>query len=168
MLPPKLRYLSPELFYGSGIETIEIPESITEICYWAFWGCGNLKSLTIPASVKSIHEGIVSAHEGFEGIECHAKGYHVENEALIDDENQELLCCWTTQKHYVVPECVKKIGDMGGNKFVETITVRQPVELTTHEVFASNTNMRSIHFLGGVFGCEEQDFRNCPKLKKSM
>ena len=166
VLPHKLTYISPETFYMSGLEQIDIHDHITEIGYWAFWGCQHLKSLTIPESVTQIGYGIVSAHEGFEGVVCYASSYHIENDALIDDKRRELLCCWSTQKDYVVPSCVKRIADMGGNEFVETITVHQPVELTTYDVFASDTNLRSIRFLGGVFGCEDQNYWNCPKLEK--
>ena len=165
VLPPKLKCICSELFYCSGIESIEIPQNITNICYWAFWGCNHLKRLVIPESVSNIEYGIVSAHEGFEGIECHAKGYHVENDALINDENQELLCCWTRQKHYTVPSCVKRIADMGGNDIVETITVKQPVELTS-DTFASDINLRHVDFQGGVAGIYESTFWNCPKIKK--
>ena len=164
-LPSNLKILSPELFYGSGIETIDISDNIKEIGYWAFWGCKQLKRLLIPESVKRIGYGIVSAHEEFEGIDCLAKGYHVENEALIDDENQELLCCWTQQKHYVVPECVRRIADISGNEFVETIIVKQPVELTTNEVFASDENLIRVDFKERVTGITKQTFWNCPKLK---
>ena len=164
-LPPKLEIIRAELFYGSGIESIEIHYNIKEIGYWAFWGCDHLKRLVIPESVEHIGHGVVSAHEGFEGIECHAKGYHVENDALIDDENLELLCCWTQQKHYVVPECVKRIADISGNEFVETIIVKQPVELTTNEVFASDENLIRVDFKERVTGITKQTFWNCPKLK---
>jgi predicted esterase YcpF (UPF0227 family) len=154
-LPKQLRWIAPELFNSSGIESITIPNNITEIGYWAFWGCDNLKSLTIPESVTKIGSGIVSAHEGFEGVVCHAPGYHVENEALIEDETGTMLCCWTTQKDYVVPECVKRIADFSLNDFVETITVKQYVEIECHETFAANHNLKKIDFQGGVGGeCE--------------
>ena len=164
-LPSKLEIIRAELFYGSGIESIEIHHNIKEIGYWAFWGCKQLKCLAIPESVKRIGYGITSAHEGFEGIDCHAKGFHVENEALIDDENLELLCCWTQQKHYVVPECVRRIADISGNEFVETITIKQPVELTTYETFASDINLMRVDFQGGVTGITEHTFWNCRKIK---
>ena len=164
-LPSKLEIIRAELVYGSGIESIEIHHNIKEIGYWAFWGCKQLKCLAIPESVKRIGYGITSAHEGFEGIDCHAKGFHVENEALIDDENLELLCCWTQQKHYVVPECVRRIADISGNEFVETITIKQPVELTTYETFASDINLMRVDFQGGVTGITEHTFWNCRKIK---
>ena len=165
-LPSQIDYISPELFYCSGIKEIDIHENITNIGHWAFWGCNHLKRLVIPDTVKSIDYGIVSAHEGFEGVVCHAEGYHVENDALIDDKNQELLCCWTQQKNYVVSEDVKRIADFGGNPFVETITVNQYVELTSADTFASDINLRRIDFQGGVTGVTSQTFWNCPKLEK--
>ena len=166
-LPPRLWCLCSELFYCSGIESIDIHEKIDTIDHWAFWGCKNLKRLVIPHTVRSISYGIVTAHEGFEGVECHAKGYHVENDALIDDENQELLCCWTQQKHYVIPECVRRIADIGGNEFVETITVKQHVELTNGDTFASDINLKRVDFQGGVTGFDDNIFWNCPKLENN-
>ena len=165
-LPPKLSGISSEAFYCSGIEEIELHSNITEIHYWAFWGCKNLKRLVIPESVTFIDYGIVTAHEGFEGVKCHAKGYHVENDALINDERHELLCCWTQQKHYVVPDCVRRIADFGGNEFVETITVKQPVELTTSDTFAADTNLQHVDFQGGVIGLNKNTFYNCPRIWK--
>lgn len=165
-LPSNLEWISAETFYCSGIEEIDIPVGVKEIGHWAFWGCDNLRSLTIPASVKNISFGIVSAHEGFEGIVCEADGYHIENDALIDDKKQELLCCWSKQKHYVVPSCVKRIADMGGNPFVETITVNQFVQITISDTFASCMNLRKVEFLGGVIDLnEELGFFNCKDVE---
>ena len=165
-LPSELKVVSPEMFYCSGIETIEIPESVEKIGYWAFWGCKKLKRLVIPESVTYIDYGIVSANESFEGVECHAKGYHVENDALIEDKSHTMLCCWTKQKHYMVPECVRRIADFGGNEFVETITAKQPIELTTGDEFASDINLKRVDFQGGVTGISGQTFYNCPNLEE--
>ena len=163
-LPPGLKRLSPEIFDNSGLESIELPDGLESIGYWAFYSCNSLKSLEIPSSVREIGFGIVSAHDDF-SLVCHAEGFHVENDALIDDKNKELLCCWTQQKHYVVPECVRSIADFSANSFVESITVNQPVELTTIDTFAYNMNLRKIDFVGGVSGITKDTFYNCLKLK---
>ena len=166
-LPPKITFLGDELFYFSGIESIEIHRNITEIGQRAFCGCNNLKRLVIPESVVTIDDGIVSAHDVFEGITCYAKGFHVENDALINDKRQELLCCWTQQKHYVVPECVRRIADFSCNPFVESITLKQPVELTGSDVFASDINLERVDFQGGVIGLSKLTFWNCAKYNES-
>lgn len=160
-LPPSLKLIKPEAFDTTALESVELPEGLEEIGYWAFYACYQLKSLEIPHSVKQIGYGIVSAHEGFKGIVCHAKEYHVENDALIDDAEKTLLCCWTEQKHYVVPECVDKIASISANPYVETITVKQPVELTTVDAFAFDMSLKKIEFQGGVKGITKDTFYLC-------
>lgn len=160
-LPSGLKRIKPEAFETTVIESIELPKGLEEIGYWAFYACNQLKSLMIPQSVKHIGYGIVSAHKGFEGVVCHAKGYHVENDALIDDKEKTLLCCWTEQKHYVVPECVDKIASISDNPYVETITVKQPIELTTVDAFAFDMGLKEIEFQGGVTGIRKDTFYLC-------
>ena len=159
-LPPGLKSLSPEIFDNSGLESIELPDGLESIGYWAFYGCNSLKSLEIPSSVREIGFGIVSAHDDF-SLVCHAEGFHVENDALIDDKNKELLCCWTTQEHYVVPECVDKIAYISNNAYVKTISVKQSVELTTEDAFAFDMGLKEIDFQGGVTGITKDTFYLC-------
>ena len=166
VFPPKINFICPGLFYCSGIETIEIHENITYLGHNVFWGCKNLKRLVIPKTMQQVGAGLVTAHDGFEGVVSHAERYKVVNDALIDMVIGELLCCWTQQKHYVVPEEVMRIADFSGNKYVETITVKQHVELTYRETFASNINLRKVDFQGGVIGVDEQTFYNCPKYSE--
>ena len=164
-LPLGLDWICSECFECSGLETIEIHENIRSIESQAFWGCDSLKALIIPETVTMIGAAIVSAHEGFEGITCKAPGFHVENDALVSDDKNELLCCWTTQKDYVVPDGVKYIGDISGNDFLETVTVNQRVELSCNTVFACDKNLRRITFNGEVKGIGEHTFYGCDKLE---
>ena len=167
-LPSGLKRIKPEAFESTVIESIELPKGLEEIGYWAFYACNQLKSLVIPQSVKHIGYGIVSAHKGFEGVVCHAKGYHVENDALINDKEKTLLCCWTEQKNYVVPECVKKIACISDNPYVETITVKQTIELTTVDAFAFDMGLKEIDFQGGVTGITKDTFYLCNFPDKIM
>lgn len=160
-LPRSLKSIRPELFDNSGLETIELPDGLESIGYWAFYACNSLVSLEIPSSVKEIGFGIVSSHENFKGIVCHAEGFHVENDALIDDKKKELLCCWTKQEHYVVPECVEKIACISNNGYVKSIIVKQPIELTTVDAFAFDMGLKEIDFQGGVKGITKDTFYLC-------
>ena len=50
----KLTKIDGEMFYGSNIKSIIIPDSVKSIGNWAFWNCESLKSIVIPDSVENI------------------------------------------------------------------------------------------------------------------
>lgn len=56
VLPNSVKVIGANLFENSGIETIQLSESLTAISAYAFAGCASLKSLTVPASVKSVYD----------------------------------------------------------------------------------------------------------------
>ena len=56
VLPNTVKVIGANLFEGSGIETIQLSESLTAISEYAFAGCANLKTLTVPASVASVYD----------------------------------------------------------------------------------------------------------------
>lgn len=162
VLPSTIKRIDVGAFNGCRkLEEINLPDGLESIGYWAFYSCNSLKSLEIPSSVREIGFGIVSEHENFEGIICHANGFHVENDALIDDKNKELLCCWTKQENYVVTECVDKIACISNNGYVKTITVKQPIKLTTVDAFAFDMGLKEIDFQGGVTGITKDTFYLC-------
>ena len=49
-----LKAIMPKAFSSCGIESINLPEGLEEICYDAFWGCDNLTSVRIPQSVINL------------------------------------------------------------------------------------------------------------------
>lgn len=51
------RIIAEEAFRGSSITSINIPNSVTEIGGFAFYGCRSLTSVTIPNSVTEIEHG---------------------------------------------------------------------------------------------------------------
>lgn len=46
--------ITPHAFYGSGVKSVKLPNSMKSVSQSAFSGCTNLSSITIPASVTSI------------------------------------------------------------------------------------------------------------------
>lgn len=53
-LPSGLKKIGNAAFYGSGLEKITIPASVTEIDDWAFAWITNMKTIDIPDTVESV------------------------------------------------------------------------------------------------------------------
>lgn len=60
-----LRRIGDKAFYGSNINDITLPETLTRVGHSAFYGCENLRSLQWPKSITTIPYRIV-AHSGIE------------------------------------------------------------------------------------------------------
>ena len=56
VLPNSVKVIGANLFENSGIESIQLSTSLTAISQYAFAGCANLKTLTVPASVVSVYD----------------------------------------------------------------------------------------------------------------
>ena len=56
VLPNSVTVIGANLFENSGIESIQLPESLTAISEYAFTGCKNLKNLVVPNSVVAIYD----------------------------------------------------------------------------------------------------------------
>ena len=54
-LPSNLTILDEDCFYGSGLDSIIIPNNVEEIGAWSFRMCSNLKYVSFPPSLKKIN-----------------------------------------------------------------------------------------------------------------
>jgi hypothetical protein len=59
----------------SALESIQLPETVTEIGDSAFKNCGNVQSVRIPSSVTSISKNAFSSCSGEATIECNIPNY---------------------------------------------------------------------------------------------
>lgn len=59
-VPDSITIIADLCFFGSGIEKIEIPDTVTVIGEYAFASCFGLKEITIPDSVTAIEAGTFS------------------------------------------------------------------------------------------------------------
>ncbi|MDE7391171.1 MAG: leucine-rich repeat domain-containing protein [Treponemataceae bacterium] len=96
----EIRYCA---FYGcTGLTSVTIPASVTEIGYCAFYGCTGLESVVIPDGVKSIGSSAFSKCTGLTGVEIPASVTEIGDYAFKN--------C-TSLTSVTIPDSVKSIGD---------------------------------------------------------
>ena len=91
------------IFYPPSLpdETYDVPDSVTRINSYAFYGCTNLKSINIPDTVKEIDEGAFYACTNLEQI--------VVPDSVVRIEDYCFRNC-THLKYIEVPDSVQDIG----------------------------------------------------------
>lgn len=144
-LPSTILYLFGDTFCVSGIEDIALHEGIKEIGHDAFNGCYHLKKLVIPSTVEHIGSWLVQGHKEFEGITCKSSKFRVEDEALISNEKDSLLACWTKMTEYHLPASVKNIRSVLNNQ-IETLYVDNPLDEIGSEAFIGCSSLKKIAY----------------------
>lgn len=135
-------------FAESGLKSIVLPESVTEIEYGAFMSCLNLKEVAIPDTVTEIgtkaFEGTPWLKEWREGTSDSEDG-----DFLIVGDGI-LLAYRGSEEHVEIPEGVKQIGAevFKGHKEILDVAIPASVEKICAEAF------RNCSSLTGLTGCE--------------
>ena len=144
-LPSTIQCLCGDTFCASGVEDIVLHEGLKEIGHDAFNGCYNLKNLTIPSTVDFIGSWLVQGHKEFEGITCKSSKFRVEDEALISNEKDSLLACWTKMTEYHLPASVKNIRSVLNNQ-IETLYIDNPLDEIGFEAFIGCSSLKKIAY----------------------
>lgn len=144
-LPLTILYLLGDTFCASGIEDIALHEGIKEIGHDAFNGCYHLKKLVIPSTVEHIGSWLVQGHKEFEGITCKSSKFRVEDEALISNEEDSLLACWTKLTEYHLPASVKNIRSVLNNQ-IESLYIDNPLDEIGFEAFIGCSSLKKIAY----------------------
>ena len=55
-VPESVMWISEYAFSNSGISSVSFPDGLVYIGAYAFYGCGNLETITIPGSVRAVEE----------------------------------------------------------------------------------------------------------------
>ena len=120
-------------FYGcTNLTSVTIPEGVTKIGAFVFENCTSLTSITIPEGVTEIGDGAFSDCISLTSIEVDSgnENYVSEDGVLFNKDKTELIFCSSIKEGtYVIPESVKKIG---------------------YEAFSDCTNLTSVTIPEGV------------------
>ena len=131
----------------SGIEKIEIPNSIVTIGYQAFV-FNDITSFHFPASVKSIEDQVFNACEKLLSITVDTNNeYFCAESGVLFSKNKDILYCYPqgkTNVKYVIPNTVKTLAT---------------------SAFRDNKSLKEINFPQSITECGWRPFEGCTNLK---
>ncbi len=146
------------------LESIIIPEGITEIGFQAFAGCSNLTEITIPSSVISFGNDI------FDGCDKLASFYGAhsspDHRSLIIYGQLIEYARGCKEEHYTIPEGVFSIdyNAFRGTESLKSVVICDDVTSIGGSAFGYCTNLESITIPNSVTTIMESAFYGCDKL----
>lgn len=147
----------------------ELDGRIDSLFVSAFYGCKNLTSLKIPASVTYIENGVFSYCPNLEKIEVEASNpnFVTVDGVMFDSTKKKLLCYPAKRKgEYTIPETVETIGVSAFANCTELSYIKIPnnVSLIDKYAFKSCTGLKNVEFPQNIRGISTAAFANCTGL----
>lgn len=155
-----------------GVTSFVLPESLTEINSYAFWGCASLEQINIPQNVDSFGYGALS--NGCNRLKeiTVADGnifFKVEKGLLLNTAgNTAYAYAFGIEKeHLVIPETVKYLrGNLfTGNKRLKTIQVPSGVTYIGGAMFYNCTALEEVMLPDDIKTIESSTFYGCTSLQ---
>ena len=157
-IPNSVTSIGDFAFYGcSGLTSIEIPNSVTSIRKSAFENCSDLTSLEIPNSVTSIGDYVFYGCSGLSRL--------VLPNSITSIGKAVVYGC-SNLTNLVIPNSVTSIGDYAVNRCssLKNIFIPHSVESIGNYAFYGCSELQSVVMGNSVTAIGEGGFGGCDKL----
>ena len=167
-IPNSVTNIGSYAFYGTGIITIQIPNSVTNIGSYAFQDCRGLTSISIGSGVCEIGDDAFNRCTAIEEIRVDKNNakYDSRNNcnAIIETESNTLIIgC----KNTIIPQSVSNIGERSFMFCSGLTSIDIPDGVTTiggHAFYQCN-NLASLMLPSSLTKIDYQAFQDCTQLK---
>ena len=148
-------------FYINGVPVegaLEIPDGITSIGDFTFYGCSNITSVSIPYSVKSIGRYAFYLCESITDVTIPESVTKIGNYAFRDCRNLTNI---------TIPESVTNLGGCAFYNCdkIESITIPGSIKTIASNTFSDCDNLINVTIQDGVTGIGSNAFAYCDSLK---
>ena len=168
-------------FYCPNLESITIPETVTSIGYWAFYGSG-ITSISIPDGVTTIGQEAFCQCDSLETVEISATVASFGTKVFEACDNLTTVAFASTGNIEVIPaetfkECKKLttvylpsgVTSIGDNAFafcyeLETVTIPDTVTSIGNRAFYNCYNLTDCALPNSILSIGDNAFYSCEKL----
>ena len=168
----KVTAIADYAFYGcSNITSLTVPEGVKSIGKQAFFNCSGMTSLSLPASVRSIGELCFNGCQKLQSISVPASSGYFSSEdgVLFNYGATTLIRCpeGFTDTEYTVPESVTTIDSSAFSRCLSLKRVNLPsgLNLIRDRAFYEDVNLSSMIIPASVAAVGSEAFRSTGGIK---
>jgi hypothetical protein len=168
-IPNGVTNISNYAFYGCNLTSITIPDGVTSIGDSAFSDCYYLASITIPASVTHIGDYAFSGWSSQTSIDVHEKNQNYSSrDGVLFNKAVTTLITYPNNKSgsYVIPDGVTNISSAAFNScyYLTSITIPDSVTHIGDYAFYDCSNLAGVAIPDGVTSIGDFAFYYCDSL----
>ena len=156
-IPDTVTSIYTYAFYNSSIQSVKIGSGLTTIYSNAFDGCKNLTGINLPETLTSIGDSAFQNCSSLTSIKLPSKITRIENNTFYGCSSM------TTAE---LPEALKSIGEYAfyGCEALEGIVIPDKTYLIENDAFENCSALKSLKSGTGLRTVEYNAFRNCDAL----
>ena len=156
----------------SRLEYIEFPNSLVSLGRWVFYNCRSIKNLNIPRNLTDIAYTALAGLSGVVYFTCSPfNPKYKAVDGIIYNKDMTMLVAYpqaAPATSFVIPSSVTTLYDycMHNCDNLTEVTIPESVTLFGMNVFSGSDNIQSIDVPDGVTKMGVTVFGNCPKLAR--
>ena len=158
----RLQTVGRSAFSGTAIETVELPEGVTELPDGAFSECPALKEITLPASLTSLGSGCFWNSKALTEVTVEADNLSIYDRAFLGCES----LVWIHSKNPLVLADDTPGLEFDGCKSLRAASVAG--EMIGSFTFDGCEALEAVNISEGVGKIREYAFRGCKSLKRVL
>lgn len=146
-------------FYGcENLTRIRIPESVKSIGHEAFYGCNKLTDLVLPETVETMGRGVFLGCKSLKRIAI---------PEIIEIIEEEMFYGCDSLEEVILPDYVESIGEKAfwGCKSLKSVYMPENLKSIEGEMFYGCESLSNIEIPDGVESIEENAFLGCKSLR---
>ncbi len=164
-----LRSIGKNAFYKSTVQSITLPEGITELEEYAFLNCSSLTSINIPARVREVKQNALSRCTSMTTITVDEdNGAFCSISGVLFSKDKTTLIQFPAAKAstYTVPDGTKIIArDAFYQSKLESVILPSSLETLEYDAFGACRNLTDLVIPEGVTTIGQYLLDGCSKLK---
>lgn len=168
VIPDGITTVEDYTFYGcKSIESITIPDSVTSLGECAFYGCEKLDKMSVSAAVSEIGDGAFSACDNVTKIDIADTNTHYKNiEGCLVEIGSKTLIKGFNNGKIPADGSITRLGEyaFAGCEELTSIIVPDCIEVIGSSAFSNCEKLQTITLLAGLTVVRSSLFSGCTEL----